>query len=50
MSKEYAPKYSKGINPLSDLLNIEWPIRKKIISIKDKNLPHLKSEFKGLQN
>tara|TARA_B110000008_G_C16868729_1_gene523898 strand:+ start:377 stop:934 length:558 start_codon:yes stop_codon:yes gene_type:complete len=48
MSKEYAPKYSNGINPLSNLLKIKWPIRKKIISIKDKNLPHLKSEFKGL--
>ena len=48
MSKEYAPNYSDGINPLSNILNIKWPIRKKIISIKDKNLPHLKSEFKGL--
>ena len=48
MSKEYAPNYSNGINPLSNILNIKWPIRKKIISIKDKNLPHLKSEFKGL--
>ena len=48
MSKEYVPKYSDGINPLSNLLKIKWPIGKKIISIKDKNLPHLKSEFKGL--
>ena len=48
MSANFAPKYSTGINPLSKLLNIKWPINKKIIAIKDKNLPHLTSNFKGL--
>lgn len=48
VTSQYMPKFEKGINPLCPKLNIKWPISNKIISIKDKKLPHLNSKFKGL--
>ena len=47
VTSKYSPKHEKGINPLSDFLNIKWPIKKKIISDKDIKLPKLESNFKG---
>ena len=38
----YNKKFDKGINPIDKNLSINWPIRSKIISKKDKNLPLLK--------
>lgn len=37
----YSPKDQHGINALDKSLNIEWPIKKKILSKKDKILPLL---------
>ena len=48
MSANYASKYSSGINPFSKSLNIQWPVKKRIVAIKDKNLPDLTPNFKGL--
>ncbi len=36
-SNIYSKKYEKSINPLSKKINIKWPIKKHIISKKDKN-------------
>lgn len=43
---EYKPENQFGINPLDGDINIPWPIEKKIVSFKDKNLPSLR-EFLG---
>jgi len=39
-SSEYAPESDAGINPLS--IDMEWPVKKRILSEKDRNLPSLK--------
>ena len=36
-SNIYSKKHEKSINPLSKKINIKWPIKKYIISKKDKN-------------
>jgi dTDP-4-dehydrorhamnose 3,5-epimerase len=48
VTSSYMPKFEKGFNPNCSKLNIKWPITNKIISVKDKKLPYLKSNFKGL--
>ena len=46
---EYTPKSEKGINPLDPLINVNWPIDNKIISIKDKTTKMLSEiDFKGI--
>ena len=46
-SEKFYKKLDKGINPLDKLLNIKWPVKKKIMSPKDKKLRSSKY-FKGL--
>ena len=46
-SEKFYKKLDKGINPLDKLLNIKWPIEKKIISPKDNKLKSSRY-FKGL--
>ena len=41
-SEKYYPKYDKGFKYNDELVNIKWPRGKKILSIKDDNLPTLK--------
>tara|TARA_Y100001958_G_C20957034_1_gene357298 strand:- start:228 stop:701 length:474 start_codon:yes stop_codon:yes gene_type:complete len=36
-SNLYSKKYEKSINPFSKKINIKWPIKKYVISKKDKN-------------
>ena len=50
VSAKYSSKHERSINPLSSMLNINWPINKKIFSEKDKKSPFLDSNFKGLKN
>ena len=45
VSNQYMPKFEGGINPLCKQLNIKWPIKKKIISSKDKKLPFIKTDL-----
>tara|TARA_B110000027_G_C16027922_1_gene259413 strand:+ start:111 stop:641 length:531 start_codon:yes stop_codon:yes gene_type:complete len=40
-SEFYNKKLDTGINPMDKFLNINWPIKKSIVSDKDKNLPNL---------
>ena len=46
-SEKFYKKLDKGIHPFDKLLNIKWPIKKKIMSPKDNNLKSSKY-FKGL--
>ena len=50
VSAKYSPKHERSINPLSSMLNINWPIKKKFFSEKDKKSPFLNSDFKGLRD
>ena len=45
-SEKFYKKLDKGIYPLDKLLNIKWPVKKKIMSPKDKKLRSSKY-FKG---
>ena len=49
VTAKYSPKYERGINPLSELLKIKWPIKNKTLSIKDKNLPIVLPDFDGFK-
>lgn len=49
VSAKYSPKYERGINPLSELLKIKWPIKNKTLSVKDKNLPMASLDFDGFK-
>ena len=46
-SEKFYKKLDKGINPFDKLLDIKWPIKKKIMSPKDNKLKSSKY-FKGL--
>jgi len=46
-SEKFFKRLDRGINPLDENLNINWPIRKKIMSPKDKKLQKIYN-FKGL--
>ena len=41
-------KSERTINPLDPKISIEWPLKKKIISSKDKNSIFLNDSFKGI--
>ena len=42
MTKSYNKDYQSGIRYNDPTINIKWPIKKIIISKKDKNLNYLK--------
>jgi len=42
-SKVYNEEFDSGVN--IDSLNIEWPIKEKIMSSRDKNLPYFKPKI-----
>ena len=46
-SEKFYKKLDKGINSFDKLLDIKWPIKKKIMSPKDNKLKSTKY-FKGL--
>ena len=41
-SEYYKKKFDSGVNPLDKKINIKWPLKSKIISKKDLNLPKIK--------
>jgi len=45
-SEKFYKKLDKGIHPFDKLLNIKWPIKKKIMSNKDRNLK--KFNYEGI--
>ena len=42
MHSRFSPDSDSGINPLDQVLSIDWPIKDYIISPKDLNLPMMK--------
>jgi len=42
MSEYYEPKYASGVNWSDIMFNIKWPIKKPILSERDKNWPFIK--------
>ena len=46
--QDYKKKSERTINPLDPKISIEWPLKKKIISSKDKNSIFLNDSFKGI--
>ncbi len=42
MSQFYSAKHAKGFHYLDPLINVKWPIKPKVISEKDKELPLFK--------
>jgi len=47
-SEFYNPSVEDGVNYMDPRLKIEWPIAIKNISVRDKNLPNLSENFKGI--
>ena len=45
-SENFDKELDKGLYALDEKLKIKWPIKKKILSIKDKN--YNKLNFKGI--
>jgi dTDP-4-dehydrorhamnose 3,5-epimerase len=41
-TEEYSPEYDKGIIWNDPDININWPVKKPILSEKDRRLPMLK--------
>jgi dTDP-4-dehydrorhamnose 3,5-epimerase len=46
LSSEYIPEFENEINPLDELININWPISEQIFSEKDFNAPSLLEKYK----
>jgi dTDP-4-dehydrorhamnose 3,5-epimerase len=46
----YSSKLESGLNPFDNKINIDWPLKCKKISEKDKNAILINNEFIGVQN
>ena len=41
-SEYYKNSFDRGVNPFDKKINIRWPLKNKILSKKDFNLPNIK--------
>lgn len=44
----YSAESEGGLSPIDSTLGIDWPAPVEILSERDRNLPHLAGDFKGL--
>lgn len=48
-SKPYNQEYEQGISPIDPIVNINWPIKKKVISKRDNSRLFLSKNYDGIQ-